>query len=341
MKIGKTAISFIASLPIVLCAQDCCMPSYIPGEPLCDDTACAIYTAYAGIDLNCGWNVNAWGEFLYWRPVPATAFNSNTYQGEPLGSMQIMLKNTTQGYRPAFRVGLGITLHELDDWTLNIDYFWYHHSFRKTYSVQAPILLASTLGGGNVSIPQYSSISNRIDFNFDIISINVQRPNYLTQRVIISPFLGFKWLDRKDVIAQQLFRALGPIDFQSTTLKKSSVALAAGLDGYFLLCWGMYLIGKADVGLYYPYKRRLVNPTSLDSTPTSLAKQKIKTLGIVGKGGLGVGWGSYFCCNRYHADLSASFDFFSDVAKLAFASGMWFSTTNSLIGLTIRGQFDF
>jgi len=43
------------------------MPSYLPKEILCDDQACAVYTSYAGVDLNGGWDVFAWEEFLYWQ----------------------------------------------------------------------------------------------------------------------------------------------------------------------------------------------------------------------------------------------------------------------------------
>jgi len=325
-------------------AEDCCMPEYMPKEPLCDSQACAIYSQYAGVDLNCGWNVFTWGEFLYWRPVPNTTIQTITFEGNPLGSLQVELANK-YGYRPGFRVGIGMIAPCFDNWNFNIDYTWYHQHFKKTDSREAPITLTSTLGF--FPIPRYSSIETKSDFNYDIVGLNAQRPNYLGQRVILSPFFGLKWLKRNNKLAQNLLIAgTNLVDRQHAQLSYTSIGIAAGFDGYWLLCWNLKLIGKADVGILYAYQRKFsqlsTSPINDNVVPLPLrVKQHDRHLDIYGKGGMGIGWSSYLCCERYHVDLSATFDYTGDVVKMGTSSGMFGNGTVEFIGLTLRGQMNF
>lgn len=331
-----TLISTASSL---IHAEDCCLPQYTPGEPLCPDQSCAVYSAYAGTELNCGWDVFGFGEFLYWSPVRETALVALTFEGNPLGNTQRELAHKF-GYRPAFRVGLGMVLHNFDDWIFNIDYFRYHHSFKKTFSVVLPNQITSTVGLLNA--PIYSSLQDKSQFHYDIVGVSIQRPNYLGQNVILSPFLGFKWLKRDDKMSQELRRSgTNLTDRQESTLSYSSIGIGAGFDGYWLLCYGLYLIGKADVAILYPYDRKKNVQTVTAVEGITNVNVHLKHVDIYGKGGMGVGWGSYFCCNRYHVDLSASYDFMAEVLKLAATSGMFFEPSNLLMGLTIHAQFDF
>ncbi len=344
MKIYLSALTTLFAIhSITIYAEDCCMPEYRPGEPLCDD-ACAIYSQYAGVELNCGWNVIAWGEFLYWRPIPNTVIQTITFEGTPPGSLQLEIPNN-YAYRPAFRVGLGWIAPCFDNWIFNIDYTWIHQHFKKTDSRQDPITLASTVGF--FPIPQYSSIETKTNFNYDIVGLNVQRPNYLGQRVVLSPFLGLKWLKRSNKLAQDLLIAgTDLVDHQHVTISYTSIGLGAGFDGNWLLCWNLRLIGKADVAILYAYKRSL-NQLNTSDVQTGVVpyplrvKQHDRHLDIYGKGGMGIGWGSYFCCQSFYVDLSATFDYMVDVVKMGTSSGMWSNGTTQFVGLTLRGQLDF
>lgn len=337
--------ALIVNLPTLVHAEDCCIPAYTPGEMLCDDEVCGIYSQYAGTQLDCGWNVFAWGEFLYWRPTPATAIQSITFEGDPPGTLQVQLSDK-YGYRPAFRVGIGMIAPCFDNWAFNVDYTWYHHGFKVTNSRELPVTLASTIGF--FPIPLYSSIETRTDFNYDIVGLSVQRPNYLGQRVIISPFLGLKWLKRNNKLAQNLqIAGTDLIDNQHAQLGYSSIGLAAGFDGSLLLCWNLKLIGKADVAILYAYHRKFnqLSTASIETPPVVpyplRVKQNERHLDLLGKGGLGLGWGSYFCCQRYHVDFSATFDYLADIVKLAYSSGMFGNGSMQFIGLTVHGQLDF
>lgn len=347
MKKRRIAAGLLASLiainPSMLEAEDCCMPEYRPGDILCDDEACVIYSAYAGTQLNCGWDVYGWGEFLYLRPWRSTswvALEIPAFQDIPTTPQRNLPHRF--GYRPAFSVGLGLVLHNFDDWMLNIDYLWFHHSFKKTMTVVSPVSVASTLG--NLIAPFiYNAVINKSKIHYDIIGVDIQRPNYLGQRVILSPFLGLKWLTRNFKISQDFIQAgSGLIDRDATTIKWSSIGINAGFDGKWLLCWGLSLIGKADVALLYPYDRdKLIDVTTFADGVVNSNKTPIRHLDMFARGGMGIGWGSYFCCNRYHLDLAATYDFMGEIPKVDFESGQYQNSSHLLMGLALRCQFDF
>lgn len=346
MKNSLLSLAMIAIAPALIQAEDCCMPEYTPGEVICD--GCSGYSQYAGVELNSGWDMYAFGEFLYWRPYRSATYVANSLPPNPFNapSQPQFIRSPYLGFRPAFRVGIGMVAHCFDDWMFNVDYTWYHHSFSKTFSATAPESIISTL----VLLQQfqflYRSITSHARFHYDIVGVNIQRPNYLGDRVILSPFLGLKWLKRSVTSAQDLIGFTDLTDRAKTTLKYTSIGIDAGFDGSWLLCWGFSLIGKADVALLYAYKRDVLfvavpAVVSLNSTVTR-QEMHIRHLDIFAKGGMGIGWGSYLCCNRYHVNLSATYDFMGDVSKLDFLNGpMMGNGAVVLMGLTVHGQFDF
>lgn len=335
----KLSLLLLAAFPALVSAEDCCMPEYLPAEPLCD--GCAGYSQYAGIQLECGWDVFAYGEFLYWRPFPNTVWVAVEIPPDPFTQTQKSL-SFTHSFRPGFRVGLGMRAHGFDDWIFNIDYFRYHQSFHKTMTAAAPNFLASDvyfLGSFG------TSIRNGYDFEYDIVGLNMARPNYLGQRVILSPFFGLKWLNRDVTFSQDLTDFGGGINRGKVNMKYTSIGLAAGFDGSWLLCWGLSLIGTADVAALYAYDRSLhdsVIPAIVtENTPIVVTKNHIRHLDIYAKGGFGLSWGSYLCCRRYHAGVSATFDYMVDVVKMDDLCGGFGNGETALMGLSIRGQFDF
>lgn len=340
--IRKLSLALLAAIPAFIHAEDCCMPEYTPGEPLCD--ACAGYSQYVGIQLNCGWDLFAYGEFLYWRPAQNTVIVATRIPENPLTQTQSILPFKF-GFRPGFRVGIGMVAHCFDDWAFNVDYIRYHQAFSQRMSAPAPEFLVTNLP----IFPgfRFSNIKNVAHFHYDIVGLNVQRPNYLGQRVILSPFLGLKWLHRDVKLGQDLIDVPnGRFNTGYAILKYSSIGIGAGFDGSWLLCWGLSLIGNADVAILYPYKRSFLQVvTNAVATQNAFDQElthHIRHLDIYAKGGMGLNWGSYFCCNRYHANISLTYDFATDVVKFdGAASGLFGNGSVLLMGLSVRGQFDF
>lgn len=341
----------IAIVPFKTHAEDCCLPDYLPGEVICDP--CFIYGAYAGPQLDCGWNVNAWAEFLYWNVTRTTAVVSIS---SPVGPNNVQEQFRQKfDYRPGFRIGFGKTLGCFDDWTMSINYLWYHHSFTDINRARAPNTIGTTrpyapqtaigvfgTGGLFTGVTIYSSVKNKTSIHYDIVSLNLQRPNYFGQTVIFTPFLGVKWLRRNVNFAQDLRRVDNNlVDRQHTRWRYSGIGIGAGADGSWLWCWGFRLIGKADVALMYPYQRKLEENMVSTAGPAINLKMTRPFIFLWGLGGMGLGWGGYLCCNRYYMDISATYDVVADVQKLLLHAGMFQEGAVVLYGLSVRAQFDF
>jgi hypothetical protein len=343
--------SLLAIVPAKTYAEDCCLPDYLPGEVICDP--CFIYGAYAGPQLDCGWNITAWAEFLYMNVTRTTAVTSIT---SPIGPDNIQEQFQQKfHFRPGFRIGIGKTLECFDDWTMSVNYIWYHNSFTDTHRPRAQSTIGTTrpyapqtgvgafgTGGLFTGVTIYGSVKDKTSIQYDVVSLNIQRPNYFGQTVILSPFLGVKWLHRNVNFAQELSQIGNDlVDRQNTRWKYSAIGIGAGLDGSWLWCWGFRLIGKADVALMYPYQRKLKEAMVSTAGPVINLKMTRPFLSLWGVGGMGLGWGSYLCCNRYYIDIAVTYDQMADVQKLLLHTGMYQEGAVVLYGLSVRGQFDF
>ena len=160
--------------------------------------------------------------------------------------------------------------------------------------------------------------------------------------MIFSPYLTFKWFRRNLKTSQDLSRAVtGQVDHQQTKLSFSSIGLGSGITTDWLLCWGARLIGKVEFGLFVPYRRTNKETTKSAEGIISNTNAPIRHLDVLTISGLGIGWGKYYCCNRYHLDLAATYDFFGEISELDFNAGMFTKAEMMMHGLTISGRFDF
>lgn len=334
--------SLIAIAPVTLQAEtDCCIPDYQPSMPLCD--ACAIYPAFGGIELDCGWNVFAFGEYLYWAPLRTSCMIVASTVSGPTGTVRTELREKW-GFRSGFRVGVGINLPCFDHWVGMIDYTRYHHSFTTNYSAGPGATLATLRGGFPNTSSIYRFIGTKSAFHIDTVSLGVQRPLYVGQRVIFSPGFGLCWLTRNMKLAQNLIIAAnGLTNRQHGHIGYQAIGPEARIDGSWLLCWGLRMIGNVDVALLYGYHTK-VNQVVIPAVgPVAKTKFTEKLLLPFARGGMGFGWGDYFFCNRYHFDIAATFDVFLDASKISPPPISLIVGIGStfLYGLSVRGQFDF
>lgn len=335
----KIVAGLLGILPLAVQAEDCCLPSYEPGTPLCEDEVCTMYPAFAGIKLQCGLNAFGYLDFLYWSPVTSRNYVATTFEGTPTGSVQRELFHRLD-YRPGFKIGLGMVLPDADDnWIMSFEYLWYHHDFTKTFSA-LPATVANTFD--QLTDPIYRSIKSRFHINYDVLTSKIGRPNYLGQHMIFSPYLAIKWLRRSNKTAQYLTNATtGVVDHLHARLSYTCLGGGVGMGTEWLLCWGLRFIGKIEFNTLVPYSRKNIEIVEPAIGPSTSFKNRNRHLDALVISGIGIGWGKYFCCNRYHADLTASWDLFGDSSDLDFNVGMFSKGTVIINGLTVSGRFDF
>jgi hypothetical protein len=248
------------------------------------------------------------------------------------------------GYRPAFRVGVGMVMENFANWILNVDYTWFHHGFSKNVSATLPQTLSTGLGGATAA-GTYSFINTRTHFNWDIVAANVQTNFYIGRHVTINPYFGLKWLNRKATISQSLTRTTVGNDFQTATTKRDGIGPDVGANINWILDWGFSMVGKIDLAVLYDYVAEIHQSATIFGAPNSVTtfRGHTNTMATLTKGGLGMAWGSYFWCNQMHFNLAATYDILLDVTALfntaddqMMQSQFWW-----LEGLTLTAQFDF
>ncbi|MBS0629101.1 MAG: hypothetical protein JSS30_02610 [Verrucomicrobia bacterium] len=329
-------------LPNCCPPTDCCMPDYRPGEPLCD--GCALYPAFAGVQLDCAWDLFAYGDFLYWTPIRTSTLVVVTNDNNPPTNPTRREFPQNFGYRPGFRVGVGTVMHCFDDLTLSVDYTRFNHDFRKTFSATAPVTLAADIGALTTS--QYRSITTKTGFGLDVVNVLMARPNYIGQNVILRPTFGLQWYKYDSKFSQNCVRAVGGVvDTQFSNYSFSGIGPTGAMNGDWLICWGLRVIGKAQLGVLFAYTNDLDQVVTIPTN--NISNQRLKAsmnhVFFNGTAAIGLGWGSYFCCNRYHADLSIMYNTLGHVTLLANPqiAGFTRGNTVSFHGLAVSAQLDF
>ncbi len=325
----------------------CChfVPALNPGEPLCPECNHAvILPAFAGVKLNeCAFDVYGFGGFLYWQPhyqntitvfeiTPTTPIN------------KIDEEDNVFGYRPAFTVGVGMVLSSFAHWIMNADYTWFHHGFSNHATASLGNFLNTGLGGSNAS-GNYSSILTKTHFGWDLINLNVQSDFYIGRNMTVNPFFGLKWFSRKTSVSQSLQRITIGTDYQRASQNHSGIGPEIGANIDWLWAWGFSMIGKIDLSILYEYTAKTTQYANLFGAPNTILtfEKSPKTIDLFAKGGLGIGWGQYLYCNRFHVNLAATYDINAIITPLTNSSdsGLLLGEDWWLEGLTLTGQFDF
>jgi hypothetical protein len=133
----------------------------------------------------------------------------------------------------------------------------------------------------------------------------------------------------------------GAIDHLHARISYTDLGAGAGISTDWLLCWGLRFIGKIEMNLLAPYSRKNIEIIEPAVGPSTSFKNPLRHLDALIISGIGIGWGKYYCCNRYHVDLAASFDLFADSSDMDFNAGMFTKGTVIINGLTVSGRFDF
>jgi hypothetical protein len=245
-------------------------------------------------------------------------------------------------------------MNDYDDWSLNLDYLWYHHTFTKSF--HATGLQTFTAAGFTNTYAyapdglSFSSMKFKDTNHYNEMNLYAERPFYFGKRVIFGTAAGLKgiwWtLDSHQSFVQNagfLGSTVSGLPFVQTSKQEQwAIGFTSMIDGSLLLDYGFSLIGKAQIGLVY------VNFTKLDQVinqvgqPLAITKDSSKSAQNItpyGEGAIGLAWGSYFSCDRYRFDLSATYD----VTAFNASAGTGVGITTGLVfqGLTVHGKLDF
>ncbi|HSX11385.1 MAG TPA: Lpg1974 family pore-forming outer membrane protein [Chlamydiales bacterium] len=348
--------------------NQCCPsgPFYEQGHELVCTQLPAAYNAPARIQVDRCYDVYAEGSFIYWQPkqenmelgIADTIAQADT----DVSGIQGNLINENFQYKPGFKVGVGMNF-DYDGWDGYAEYTWLHG--KNSTDAHAPTTALGNIlplwGSPLNEAASYTSVVGTWRFKFDFLDAELARSYYVGRKLSLRPYFGLRgaWIRQKHTAVYAEPPATVPPDVglvrEWTTINQSvswGIGPRAGVGANWLFRSGFRVYGDAAVDMLYtrynlserehdtfaPLWNQDITQSHIDYLRTHLDFE------------LGLGWGSYFHCNRWHVDLSAGYGFqaFFDQNMFrhynTFLPGSYSRNPNGNLyiqGLTAMMRFDY
>lgn len=353
--------------------------SFSQGDILTDNRYPPAYNAPAKIDLRdnctCPYNIFIDASFIYWYAAQdgMALATSADLKSDGIGFNQGAVELVQPfRYSPGFKAGLGLGFQE---WELHSEYTWIRQKTfvsssaptNRALSGTLPIWLASNWYaqgiGANNEFVSATHLSSSWRLGIDLLDVSAGRPYYQSKIATISPYGGIRaaWI-RQSLHIQAMVPAeavspsiLSPQPTHSHNLSNSwGIGPMFGVSGHCLVGAGFRVEGDGGIcALFTQYTTLSHKEDSAEIASDGLTIASILTTNYncvrpMANLGLGLGWGKYLYCNKYHLDFALDYDFniFWDqnmVRTLAEQFSLGISSSNDLFlhGLTVSGRFDF
>ncbi len=281
-------------------------------------------------------------------------------------------------YKPGFKIGVGgLIKHE---WVVGLDYTWLRGKNSITKAAPtSPVATSGTstsLSGTPVWVIQNwfiqpgtngqalagTRVASSWHYRIDLIDAMASRPFYQGPALTIVPFGGLRCALIRQKVDVALTQASGqsgitlpaqPIHSQT---KSDSWAIGPrfGFEANCLLSGGFRFEGDLAASLLYTRYTKVSHKedaasSTFNSGPYRFSLDPYSCLRPIGELGLGLGWGRYLRCEKYHIDFSASYDFslfwsqnmMSQLLAEFVTGSASYAEDLYFHGLTLTGRFDF
>lgn len=344
-KIYKLSLA-LGLLPLLGFADTCC--PLIPGDPIEENQVCPGYFYPALYDVGSCLDISVSGDFIYWnasKQLNAIAFEETVIPGVSAHTDVIIHRF---GYRPGFKVGIGLGLPGFDHFSFNAEYLSYDHTTTKTHTAGPGQFLTTLAGIVPFPLPQpiATHVESKWHFELNTVQLTFSRPFYLGTRLILDPAFGLKafWYDEKQSIDFDLIT--GAVGTQRGHFKSWALGPYVNIKAKGLLWCGTYLLAK--FGFLVPYQKHTKDLfqadfpfVGKDQIDFDFDKKKPYAFEPYLESGLGLGWGHYFCDCSWHADMAVTYDYFGALFHFLANIGGPMAKDHWMHGLTVRAQFDF
>ncbi|MBX9924398.1 MAG: hypothetical protein K2Y01_09840 [Rhabdochlamydiaceae bacterium] len=348
-------------------------PRYLPGEKIKSGQLPGGYNETAAYFSRDPWNVILTADYIYWawqqEMMAVGTLINPVAQGSAAflnGEAQVVLQ--TPGYASGFQVGVGCNLRGMDDWNLFAEYTWYHNSdemhtrpsFPQIFAVSPSVTqhVEGSDPGVLLSRNMYSSTS----LHFNNVDLVLQRPFYFGRKLTANFTAGLEalWINEHFTANGNnlLFVSVNDAIFNvvdgsfTSKMQQESWALGPkfGFDSSWLLGYGLKIMGSVSLSALYTSYITLTSSVTGAISDINIANftldqtDNYNTVNPVGTAALGLGWGSYLYKDKFHFDLSASYDF--QVFWNQNVMGVLLESNGSpgnmsLRGLNVQARFDF
>lgn len=320
----------------------CCIVAGEPLDPCCVNGG---YPLPASIITECGWNVYASGDFLYWSTL-APLFGNIGKRVDVITGANTTNLFLNHKYRPGFRIVVGTSIN---DALVDVTYIRYHahlsshFTARPGEAIQFVFYPLPILNG--VSFSDYRP---HLNFDIDTVLLSVRKPVYTGKAIILSLnyALMMQWEAQKYRINATTLAPFLPVvtGLVTTDHKGFFIGPDLGVRAKALLPWKLEFLAGIDLAGGVAYMNK---GFSTSSFPGALPPSTLRTRGHVmhfqayHNGEIGLGWSSYLWCDRMHLSLEATYNFFyQHVFNFGTFENMTL-TSYSIHGLAIGGRLDF
>jgi hypothetical protein len=337
--------------------------TYVPGEMIRSGQLPAGYNQSASYVCDNKWDVFATGDYLYW------AWNQGTVQVGTIITESTEITTDTiitdtaifnnPGYASGFQVGMGFNMKGMDNWNIYSEYSWYKNTSNENFTgtTANPIVLASDEFRSDGICPMAhleGTLASKVKIGFQALDFLAQRPFYFGKKLTANFSTGL----RAQWMSQSFSRAAPLLINNTANIVSTDISVSAkqtswslgpkfALDTNWLLGYGIKMLGNiAQSALYtsyntssgYDYVRS--NGTIVSSSSTGL--HNYGSISPVTEFFLGLAWGSYFCGNGFHMDLSIGYDFnIYWNYNMVHAANSQTESNMYLHGLNMQLRFDF
>lgn len=293
------------------------------------------YLHNAGFDLDI--------DFIYWRTdeqgmTYAVLTTPNT---TPAGPYQFLYseQDVDFGFDPGFRIGLGYTFGNVDQWNLFLDWTYFHND--ENTSSFVPTLNATTVGGvtqpyltstqGAFQPDQIASSESRWVFNYNRIDIELGRDFFIGRSTTFRPHWGISaaWLNQSFRVNNNGFYTSSPDvpplatgftaggAYTCAENNFHGVALRTGIDMRWMFNKNFGLFGQAAAALYYGrqqnHEKILGNVPNLSSPPQLVSVSSYRSTAFNDlrpelEAAFGLEWCTYFSHDTYRLAIDAAWE---------------------------------
>ncbi|MBS0629037.1 MAG: hypothetical protein JSS30_02290 [Verrucomicrobia bacterium] len=357
--LASLGIFHLQPLSSTECCDDfpCCESPIITGLPL-DGNCINPGYAYPGSYQPCNsWDFYVKGEFLYWSLLQLTLQPSAqklSFDGQTIDTY-----NQGGPYTPGFRVSFGL---DLDSVLLDLTYTRVHS--KKTARFQAGAndgfritFAAPSIVGVPILFSRLESVSH---IDLDVAVLSLQKPVYFGKKIILSLNYGLAgfWQGQKWNFTGTALPVQADVFFtdNGTVLanhKAWSVGPNLQVHCAALFPWGFQAFASTGLSILYGSLYKSEQTTSFPNVPATIDNTTVKTKGHVTHmqafhgGEIGLSWGRYMWCDKYHLDISAAYTFFyihnfvGGIVLSPFATDFLTLDSINIHGLAVGGRLDF
>jgi hypothetical protein len=327
---------------------------------MCEPTVPA-YNAPCRISVDQCTDIFVTGSFTYWQPVQENmqlGVVSDTT--DPLDLVNGKEIDLDYDFKPGFKVGMGMNF-DYDNWDTFFQYTWFRGTERVSVDLDPANTEVNLLPAWQIPEflnPQYNVGSEKWKLRIDLFDLDLARSYYVGTKLCFRPFVGVRGaiIDQKvnvdyvNVTPSDLF--IWPSTSVVQTSNSWGIGPRVGLSSNWNFCggWRFYGNGELDI-LFTQYDVKSTQTSDVTVANRFIVRQHdLNYLRTHVELELGLGWGQYLSCNRYHLDFSAGYGF-----QVFFDQNMFRNTFSAqgvgkgtmpngnlyIQGLTATVRFDF